>query len=43
MKFELPDFKGDYGTDEILNWIQIAEQVLSSVVLPHVHVEVAVS
>lgn len=44
MKFKLPEFKGDYGTNEVLDWVQIVEQVPNSVgVPPHARVEVAVS
>lgn len=44
MKFELPKFKGDYGTDELVDWIQIADQILSSTRVPlHACVEVVVS
>lgn len=43
MKFELPEFKGNYGTDKVLDWIQIAEQVLRSVGVPHACVKVVMS
>lgn len=44
MKFDLPMFKGDYETDELLDWIQIADQILSSARVPlHACVEVVVS
>lgn len=43
MKFELSEFKGDYGTDEVLDWIQKAQPILCSAgVPPHAHVEVVV-
>lgn len=35
---------GDYGTDEALDWLQIAEHILQSYgVPPHARVDVAVS
>lgn len=44
MKFELPEFKGDYGTDEVPDWIQVIKQVLSSArVPPHARVKAIVS
>lgn len=43
IKFELPEFKGEYRTDEVLDWLQVAKQALSSARVPHAPVKVTVS
>lgn len=35
MKFKLLAFKVDYGTDEVLDWMQVAKQALSNGRVPH--------
>lgn len=35
MKFKILAFKGNYGIHEVLGWIQVAKQALSSGRVPH--------
>lgn len=44
LKFDLPEFHGTYGTDEVLDWLQVVEHVLQSYgMAPHAQVNVTVS